>query len=70
MNKKTVIKFNILAIICIILFCATIAPITLQNDTYYTIPIGKHIIENGIDILFCKNTNEKHRNKKTNKIFF
>lgn len=50
MNKKTVIKFNILAIICIILFCATIAPITLQNDTYYTIPIGKHIIENGIDM--------------------
>lgn len=50
MNKKTVIKFNILAIICIILFCATIAPITLQNDTYYTISIGKHIIENGIDM--------------------
>ena len=50
MDKKSITRFNILAIICIILFCATIAPITLQNDTYYTIPIGKHIIENGIDM--------------------
>ena len=50
MDKKTVTKFNILAIICIIIFCATIAPITLQNDTYYTISIGNHIIENGIDM--------------------
>lgn len=44
------IKFNIIAVLCIIIFCATIAPITLQNDTYYTISIGQHILENGIDM--------------------
>lgn len=38
------IKFNILAIIAIIIFCAAICPVTLQNDTYYTIKIGEHII--------------------------
>lgn len=50
MDKKTITKFNIIAIFCIIIFCATIAPITLQNDTYYTISIGQHIMENGIDM--------------------
>ena len=49
-DKKINIKFNIIAIICIIIFCATIAPITLQNDTYYTISIGEHILEKGIDM--------------------
>lgn len=47
-NKKSVI-FNILAIICIILFCIAISPITMQNDTYYTIKIGETIVQNGID---------------------
>ena len=50
MKKKVMIKFNIIAVLCIIIFCATIAPITLQNDTYYTISIGQHILENGIDM--------------------
>ena len=49
-EKKINIKFNILAIICIILFCFAIAPITLQNDTYYTIKIGELITQNGIDM--------------------
>ena len=49
MDKKTIIKMNILAIICIIIFSFSLAPKTLQNDTYYTISIGKHIVENGID---------------------
>lgn len=47
-NKKSVI-FNILAIICIILFCIAISPITMQNDTYYTVKIGETIVQNGID---------------------
>ena len=46
-NVKTI--FNVLAIICIILFSFSLAPKTLQNDTYYTISIGEHIIQNGID---------------------
>lgn len=50
MEKKTKINFNIAAIVCIIVFCAVLAPITLQNDTFYTIRIGEHILENGIDM--------------------
>lgn len=44
-NKKIV--FSVLAIICIIAFCFAISPLTLQNDTFYTIKIGEHIIEDG-----------------------
>lgn len=47
-NKKSVI-FDILAIICIILFCIAISPVTMQNDTYYTVKIGETIVQNGID---------------------
>ena len=50
-NKKT-IYFEIMAIILIALFCISLSPKTLQNDTYYTIKIGEHIIENGgIDMM-------------------
>ena len=49
-DKKLNIKFNILAIVCIILFCFALTPITLQNDTYYTIRIGELILNNGIDM--------------------
>lgn len=41
---------NAILIILIILFCITISPITMQNDTYYSIAIGEHIIANGIDM--------------------
>lgn len=50
MDKKTKMKFNILAIFAIIIFCFAITPKTLQNDTYYTIKIGEHIMQNGIDM--------------------
>lgn len=45
---KTSTKFNIMAIILIIIFCFAITPITLQNDTYYTVKIGEYIMQNGI----------------------
>lgn len=48
MEKKTKLKFNILAIVSILIFCFAISPITLQNDTFYTIKIGEYILENGI----------------------
>ena len=51
MEKKTKMKFNVLAIFVIIIFCFALTPKTLQNDTYYTIAIGEHIIENGIDMM-------------------
>ena len=44
------IKFHILAIFIIIIFSFALTPKTLQNDTYYTIAIGEHIVENGIDM--------------------
>jgi len=47
-DKQTKIKFNIIAIISIILFAFAISPKTLQNDTFYTIEIGEYILENGI----------------------
>ncbi len=48
LNNKLV---NSILIALIIIFCFSISPITMQNDTYYTIAIGKHILENGIDML-------------------
>ena len=38
----------IMAIVCIIIFGTAMAPISLQNDTFYTIKIGQYIMENGI----------------------
>ena len=49
-KKKINIKFNVLAIIAIIILCFAICPKTLQNDTFYTIKIGELIINNGIDM--------------------
>ena len=51
MDKKVKIKFNILAIVLVIIFSIALAPITLQNDTYYTIKVGEHIVQNGIDMM-------------------
>ena len=50
MDEKTKMKFNVLAIISILIFCFALTPKTLQNDTYYTIKIGEYIVENGIDM--------------------
>lgn len=47
---STSIKFTIVAVVLIAVFCVAITPITLQNDTYYTIKIGEHIINDGIDM--------------------
>lgn len=47
MDKQTKTKFNLIAIVCIIIFCFAITPITLQNDTFYTIKIGEHILNSG-----------------------
>lgn len=47
MDKQTKTKFNLIAVVCIIIFCFAITPITLQNDTFYTIKIGEHILNSG-----------------------
>lgn len=47
MKKET--KFIILAIVLIAIFCIALTPVTFQNDTYYTIKVGEHIAQNGID---------------------
>jgi len=46
MNKNN-IKFQILAIVSIIIFSFAVVPVGLQNDTFYTIKIGEYIVENG-----------------------
>lgn len=48
-DKKEII-FEIIAILLIALFSYSIAPKTLQNDTFYTVAIGNLIQENGIDM--------------------
>ena len=48
--KKYKFKFEILAIVSIIIFCFAIAPVELQNDTFYTIKIGEYILENGVSV--------------------
>lgn len=45
------VNFTIVAIILIAIFCICIAPVTLQNDTFYTIKIGELIKNNGIDMM-------------------
>ena len=50
MKKQTI--FEIMAIILIAIFCISITPKILQNDTFYTIKIGEHIVKNGeIDMM-------------------
>lgn len=49
MKKKTSVKFTILAVILIAIFCIALTPVTLQNDTYYTIKVGEHMAKYGID---------------------
>ena len=52
--KKLQTKYNwifeIIIVIVIALFSYSIAPKTLQNDTYYTVAIGNLILDNGIDM--------------------
>lgn len=53
-EKKTIdkssIRFTVMAVVLIAIFCFAISPVTLQNDTFYTIKIGEHILQNGIDM--------------------
>ena len=42
--------FGIIAIILIAIFCIAMTPVTLQNDTFYTIKIGEQIAKTGIDM--------------------
>ena len=42
--------FAIIAVILIAIFCIAMTPVTLQNDTFYTIKIGEQITKTGIDM--------------------
>ncbi|MCL2383950.1 MAG: hypothetical protein FWC79_07565 [Oscillospiraceae bacterium] len=48
-DTKTKVKFNVLAILLIMIFCFVITPVAFQNDTFYTIRVGEHIVNYGID---------------------
>ena len=49
-KMKTTTKFTIIALVLIAIVCIALTPVTLQNDTFYTIKIGEHIAEYGIDM--------------------
>ena len=48
LNKSVI--FTIIALILIAVFSIALTPVTFQNDTYYTIKIGEHIAQEGIDM--------------------
>ncbi len=54
-SKMKNIIFHIIAVICITIFCSCLAPKVLQNDTFYTIPIGEYIYNNGVSDLTTDN---------------
>ena len=48
-NKKlTRYKFHVVIAILLIIYCISMAPKGLQNDTFYTIKVGEYISQNGI----------------------
>ena len=51
-NRKinSAVVFTIMAIIAISIISIALTPVTLQNDTFYTIKIGEHISKYGIDM--------------------
>ena len=48
--KRKNIILEVIIISLIVMFSFSVAPKTLQNDTYYTVSIGNLIMENGIDM--------------------
>ena len=51
MSKIQNITFIIVSSVLLLIFTAAICPVTLQNDTFYTIKIGEYIMQNGISVL-------------------
>ena len=41
-------KFHVIIAVLLIIYCISIAPKGLQNDTFYTIKVGEYIAQNGI----------------------
>ena len=50
-KKLMNVNFTIVAVVLIAIFCICLAPVTFQNDTYYTIKIGEYIKSHGIDMM-------------------
>ena len=49
-KMKSTTKFTIIALILIAIICIALTPVTFQNDTFYTIKIGEHITNYGVDM--------------------
>lgn len=47
-KKLTRYRFHVVIAILLIIYCISIAPKGLQNDTFYTIKVGEYISQNGI----------------------
>ena len=48
MENKNNLRFSVMAIILIVVFAICVTPVTLQNDTFYSIKIGEYITQKGI----------------------
>ena len=48
---KTKTKFDILIVIILIILSVFLADKFIQNDTFYSITIGKDILKNGVDMI-------------------
>lgn len=49
-KDKVLNKFDIIAIILLIILSIGVTPKKLQNDTFYSIAVGESIIKNGVDL--------------------
>ena len=49
-SKFSSLRITIIFSILIAIICIALSPVTFQNDTFYTIEIGRNISENGIDM--------------------
>ncbi len=48
MKRKNII-IHVIQVLLIILFIASITPKAMQNDTFFTIPIGNRVLEHGVE---------------------
>ncbi len=51
LSKKQKKIFNIVVVLSIIILCLAISKKSLPNDVFYTIKVGEHIFNNGIDMI-------------------
>ncbi len=49
-NVQSSTIFMIMALTLVVIFSIAVCPVTMQNDTFYTVKVGEHIARNGVDM--------------------